>query len=250
MHEPEPTPHLSRISTRWDLLFQAHLGKGEAAAKAQEALLRRYWGAIYRYLLAVVREPNVAEDLAQEFALRFVSGAFKRADPELGRFRDFVKKALYHLVVDFQRREQGRPRPLPPDAVSPAGSLGEMDSADQKFIDCWRQELLRRTWEGLAAVEAKGGNLFHTVLRWRVENPETPSTQLAEKLEAQFGKPVKQGTIRVTLHRARERFADLLIDEVARSLQTSDVAQMEQELIDLDLLAYCAPALERRKRET
>ncbi len=41
------------------------------------------------------------------------------------------------------------------------------------------------------------------------------------------------------------KFADFLLQEVARSLQTSERDRLEQELIDLELLAYCRPALER-----
>ena len=54
------------------------------------------------------------------------------------------------------------------------------------------------------------------------------------------------GGVRQTLHRARERFADLLLDEVIQSLDHPDAERLEQELIDLALLEYCRPALERR----
>ena len=54
------------------------------------------------------------------------------------------------------------------------------------------------------------------------------------------------GNARVILHRAREQFADLLVDEVQQSLDTTDVGRIREELTDLNLLAYCKPALERR----
>ena len=73
--------HLSRISTMWTMVFQAHKDAPQAAA-AQAVLLERYCGAIYRYLLSAVRDANVADELAQEFALRFVKGYFRRASPE------------------------------------------------------------------------------------------------------------------------------------------------------------------------
>jgi hypothetical protein len=53
--------------------------------------------------------------------------------------------------------------------------------------------------------------------------------------------------VRQTLHRAREKFAVLLLDEVARSLQTDDLDRIEQELIDLGLQSYCRSALTRRR---
>src|SRR5262245_30429433 len=103
---------LSRISTLWTVLFEAHREPGEAAAEAQRALMRRYSGAVYRYLLGAVRDEDAAGDLAQEFAVRFLKGDFRRADPERGRFRDYLKRALVHLVTDHHRRRQKWPRPL------------------------------------------------------------------------------------------------------------------------------------------
>jgi RNA polymerase sigma-70 factor (ECF subfamily) len=246
MSGDESAVHLSRISTHWDLLFQAHRGQGPTVSQAQQELLRRYCGAIYRYLLGVLRDAHAAEDLSQEFALRFVRGAFKNADPERGRFRDFVKTAVYHLIVDHHRYQQARPSPLPEQLQSPDTPD---DSADAEFIKHWRGEILGRTWEALAALEQQSGSLFYTVLRWRVEHPNSPAAELANQLSESLGKPFTEGGMRVTLHRAREKFADLLLDEVARSLQSSDNERIEQELIDLDLLAYCKPALERRKQE-
>ena len=82
---------------------------------ARAALVHRYRGAIYRYLLGAVRNPDVADDLAQDFALRLVRGDFRNADPERGRFRDLVKTVLFHLIVDYQRRQKAQPRALPPD---------------------------------------------------------------------------------------------------------------------------------------
>src|SRR5438309_556796 len=72
---------LSHIATRWSVLLQAHQ-ETDAAAAARQQLLERYCGAVYRYLLAAVRDHHAAEDLTQEFALRFVRGQFRLANPE------------------------------------------------------------------------------------------------------------------------------------------------------------------------
>jgi RNA polymerase sigma factor (sigma-70 family) len=244
MSPEESAAHLSHISTRWDLLFQAHQGQATTAGQARQELLRRYCGAIYRYLLAALRDPAAAEELSQEFALRFVRGAFKNADPEKGRFRDFVKTSLYHLIVDYRRRRQSQPGPLPEHL---AGLEEPTDAGDAEFLRHWRGEVLGRTWEALAAHEVDTGQLFHTVLRWRVEHPQSPAAELAEQLSRRTGKSYSEGNVRVTLHRAREKFADLLLAEVACSLQSDEKHRMEQELIDLDLLPYCRSALDRRE---
>jgi RNA polymerase sigma-70 factor (ECF subfamily) len=248
MSDSEEASHLSRISTRWEELIEAQHGRGGEALRAQQAILCRYCGAIYRYLFSMVRDPDAAEELSQEFALRFVRKGFKGARPERGRFRDFVKRSLSNLVADHYRRLRTKTGQL-------AGSGSDLLSpdmpaagADAEFIRHWRGELLGRAWERLAADEAANGRLFHTVLRWRVEHPQEPAARLAGELQARSGKILTEGSIRVTLHRARERFADLLLDEVARSLQSADPERIEQELIDLDLFTYCRPALERRAR--
>ena len=53
--------------------------------EAQKLLMEYYFGAVYRYLRVSVRDPEAAADLAQDFALRFVRGDFKKADPSRGR---------------------------------------------------------------------------------------------------------------------------------------------------------------------
>ena len=84
------------------------------------------------------------------------------------------------------------------------------------------------------------------MLRLRADHPELPSPQLAERLAAELGRPMTADGVRQALHRARGRFAELLLDEVAQSLTAPDPEQLEQELIDLRLLSYCQPALNRR----
>ena len=48
------------------------------------------------------------------------------------------------------------------------------------------------------------------------------------------------------IHRARDKFADLLLEEVIQSLKTPAEAELIQELTDLRLRALCQPALDRR----
>jgi hypothetical protein len=61
-----------------------------------------------------------AEDLFEESALRLVHGDLRGADAGRGRFRDFVKGVLFHLVADHHKRQRRRPRPLPSAYPEPA----------------------------------------------------------------------------------------------------------------------------------
>jgi RNA polymerase sigma-70 factor (ECF subfamily) len=246
MSQPDTNDHLSRISTRWDLLREAQQG-GDPAAEAQRLLMKRYCGAVYHYLVAALRDPVAAEDVSQEFALRFLRGDFKAADPQRGRFRNYVKTVLYHLVADYHRARNVQPDSLPSEASRlPIAAPGP---ADQVFVTCWREELLDRTWDELAALETQTGQPYCTVLRWRAENPTEPAARLAEQLTQERGKAFTEAGIRQTLHRAREKFVTFLLDEVGRSIQSTDPADVEQELAELGLLAYSRQAPQRRGRE-
>ena len=233
---------LSGLQTLWSQVRLAHDTDASARKAASEALLRRYAGAVRRYLLAVVRDREAADDLAQEFALRFLRGDFRNADPGRGRFRDYVKVAVLNLVTDHHRRQKARPVPVPPEDLNRADTS---DSNDGVFRESWRDELLDRVWEALATVERETGRPLHTVLRFRAAHPKASSTEMAEKVGARLNKPVTAVGVRQTLHRAREKFAELLLDAVADTLDAPTRDRLGEELEELGLLDYCRPVLEK-----
>lgn len=236
-----PDSHLSRISTNWDLLAQAHGGWGDASTTAQHALLLRYGDAVYRYLLHAVRDPQAADDLSQEFALRWLSGAFKNADPARGRFRGYLSTALHNLVIDYYRRRQGEPLPLKPDSVDHPPAAPAPDRLEIAFVQEWRQGVLDAAWRELERAEVEGEGRHYTVLRWRATNPDSEVAACADYLSGRYGKAFTAAGVRQTLHRARKKYADLLLQEVARSLGGGSPEAVEQELVDLGLLGYCRP---------
>jgi RNA polymerase sigma-70 factor (ECF subfamily) len=239
MNEEAANDRLSKISTAWSLMQLAHGTEADAAAAAQQQIVQRYGGAVYRYLRAALRDPVAADDLAQEFALALVRGQLRHADPERGRFRDYVKTVLFHLVSKHRKKQGKQPQQLAPAA--PALDQTAADP-DRDFDESWRQELLTRTLEALARAQPT----YHAVLRFRFDHPDVPSHEMAEPLGRQLGKPVTAEGVRQTLRRARALFAELLVDEVAHSLRSPSLELVEQELGELGLLSYCRPVLERR----
>ena len=118
-------PHLSQIQTLWSVVELAH-GDNTAMQSAQQKMLDRYGGAVRRYALAALRDEDAADEVFQEFALKFVRGDFRGADPGKGRFRAFVKTVVYRLIVDYQRRKKklGREGQMHTNLAEP----GERDS--------------------------------------------------------------------------------------------------------------------------
>jgi len=238
---------LSRISTQWALVFQAHQGDTEEVEAAQVALMLRYGGAIHRYLLAALRDPEAAEELDQEFALRFLRGDFHRADPDRGRFRDFIKRAIRNLIVDHYRRRKVRPHSLSEVASEPASpDEGLPESFDRQFVESWRRELMDRAWDRLAEHQARKGHRYHTVLRFRADHPEMRSPEMAKRLAVILGRPISDVGVRQALRVARDLYVGFVLSEVIRTLDAPTRDSVESELIELKLLDYCRPALARR----
>jgi RNA polymerase sigma factor (sigma-70 family) len=242
--DPPRQQNLNEINTHWTVVRQAH--GDEAVGAARAALVERYSGAVYRYLLGALRDRDAADDLFQDFCLRFLRGDFRNADPRKGRFRDFVKTALFHLIVDHQNRRRDAPRVVSLEAADGAAHSPGLPCSEQQFLESWRNEILGRTWQALERNSAQGGHAYYRVLRCRSDHPDFSSSALAEQLSTEFGRPIKADWVRQTLRRAREQFTDLLVEELAVTLEEPTPHRLEEELQDLGMLDYCRDALNRR----
>lgn len=239
----ELVSHLSRIETLWSVVRRAHEAPTSESshhqATAQRQLLDQYGTAIRRYLLAAIKDANQADDIFQEFALKFVRGEFRKADPQRGKFRFYVKTVLHNLIRDYKRKNTRLAQLEDADAEVDASSTAEIDQQEELFLIEWREDLLARTWDALEQSAASGKSQYFSVLTLRVQNPASSYEQLASQLSEIVGKPLTNASARVLVHRAREKFARLLIDQVANSLDNPALDQVEQELAELRLLDYC-----------
>jgi RNA polymerase sigma-70 factor (ECF subfamily) len=259
---------LSRIKTRWTMVFQAHQGQGDETASFQRRrLLLLYYRPVYNYLRAMVRDPDVAEELTHEFAVRFLRGDFKRADPACGRFRDLLKAAVRHLAIDYWRwqrvEKEKAPVHLPHDQygtpvagnwrleprVRKPPSDPELDTseADRAFLRAWRGQVLAQAWRALARFQEQTGCGYYTVLNVRTEHPEEHSAELARLVGDRLRKPLSEPAFRQLLRRSREKFADLVVAAVARSLGTRNRDAVEAELIEVGLHSYCRHSVARMR---
>ena len=239
---------LSRIATQWSVVRRAHGSETEDRHSAQRALLERYGGAVRRYLVASLRSVDAADEVFQEFALRFVRGDFHKADPDHGKFRGFLKTIIGRMIIDYHRRNQRRNRREIVAQVEPSpANQDQRAPSELDFSVSWREDLLARAWEQLREVETQSGRPLFTILRHRVEHAEDNSQVLAEQLSERLGKPMTAGNVRVLVHRARDKFAEFLLSEVADSVESESLDQLEEELIELRLHDYCRDALQRRR---
>ena len=229
---------LSNISTHWEELIAAHEDDqfDQAGANLRGEILRRYAKCVFQYILGATKNHHAAEDLTQEFALRFVRGDFRNANPGQGRFRDYLKASLRNLVTDFFRSKTSD------ESIE---KLGEeqaravvLESLESTFAQQWRQRVLGITWNALQEFESSKQTQYYSVLFLRAEYPSSSSDDLAELYAQQKSREVSAAWIRQTLHRARSKFAELLIEEVGKTLNSNSRQEISDELADLGLKKY------------
>ena len=229
---------LSNITTNWEELIAAHDDDqfDQVGARLRGEILRRYADCVFQYILGATKNHHAAEDLTQEFALRFVRGDFRNANPRQGRFRDYLKTSLRNLVTDFFRSKANN------ESIEKLGddlarSIA-LESLESTFAEQWRQRVLGITWNALQEFESAKQTQYYSVLFIRTQHPDSSSDDLAELFSEQKGRAVSAAWIRQTLHRARTKFAELLIDEVGKTLNSSSRQEIRDELADLGLKKY------------
>jgi RNA polymerase sigma factor (sigma-70 family) len=216
-------PHLNKIQTDWDIV------------RMPGRVVELYADAVREYLHAFLHNLHDAEEVAQEFFLRLAQCGLPHVRRERGRFRDYLKKAVRNAALNHLRSKRAAEQPsaaLPEPTVPPP-------DPDQEWLKGWRQCLLDRAWRALEAHQREApDSLFATVLRLAVAHPDEDSEALAVRAAAACGRPVKADAFRKQLSRARRKFTDLLLQEVAQTLDAPGPDQVVDELVDLGLMVY------------
>ncbi|MFQ3651706.1 MAG: sigma-70 family RNA polymerase sigma factor [Gemmataceae bacterium] len=237
---------LNQITTLWSELRVAHNEADAGQQFARERMLDRYSGAIFRYLLKALGDSEAAHDLHQEFAVRFLSGRLQGADPQQGRFRDYLKGVLYNLIAEHHHRRIRQERQLLEEIPEPAVPCALQQEQEEAFRKSWTRELLARTWANLQRHEQQTGQPFYTVLRYRADHPEQTSEQMAQALSLPLQRALSAANVRKLLERARSNFGNLLIEEVMQSLADPTPEDIAEELAELGLLEMVRKELEQR----
>jgi RNA polymerase sigma-70 factor (ECF subfamily) len=225
---------------------QAHQDESEETAAARARLIEKYGDAIRRYLMACLRDPDAVDEVYQEFSLKFVQGKFSGVTADKGRFRSYIKTVIYHLVADYGRsRKKYAATAIEHESLLTDNAQADGHSLDMQFQESWRDSLLTNCWQRLEQEERESGKPWYTVLKLRSENGNARSAELAELATSRVGKEITAANVRVLVHRARERFAELLTQTVKDSLDNPSPEELEHELIDLNLWQYCKPILQQ-----
>jgi RNA polymerase sigma factor (sigma-70 family) len=215
---------LDELSTYWPLIHDPH------------QFVHRYAPAIRRYLEALLHNVHDAEDVAQDFLLKGIVRGFVRGEAVRGRFRAYLKTAVRNAALTYLQRR--RPGHLDGPVLAQVADRHDSEAeAEAAWLAEWRRCLIEHALDALDRHQQQTpGNLFATAIRLVLDHPDDDSTRLAARASALVGRPVRAEAFRKQLSRARRCFADLLIREVARSLEAPTPAQIEDELNAIGVL--------------
>jgi len=236
------SPRIDAIETQWSMVRRAHQGTMVSGGDAKQVLVMRYSSAVRGYVRAMTGDDNEADELSQDVIVRILKGDFAGADPDRGRFRDLLKVAVRNMVRNHWAKKNRR-KTVDFEMSETENLSGENDQADP-WLNSWRHNLLENSWSRLKDYESdKKGSVAYTLLKLRAENPKDDSPTIAQKLSEKVGKEFRPDTTRQNLRRARIRFAEFLVEEIAQGLEEADPSRIQEELICLGLFEHIRDVL-------
>lgn len=227
------TPTQSFSPTRWTLVLRA--GQHDPDGRTALAdLCETYYQPVFRFLRAEGRTEDTARELTQEFFARLLrSGNIRGADPSLGRFRSYLLGAVKHFLQDLrdqaltQKRGSGHtPEPLPDEstqATGPRPAHPIQPPSDTYFDREWALHLLDRALLRLShEMEASGKAPTFALLKpWLTGTSTLPQSEAATQLN------LSPGALKVTIHRLRSRFREIVRQEIASTVATPEEIDTE-----------------------
>ena len=157
-------------------------------------LMTQYQGRVYGQVLAIVRRPLDAEDIAQEVWLSAARSISQLRDPS--RFKPWVLRIARNAALDFIDRGKVRPAAVPLDDLDPASEPRESDHVDPQ-TQLALKERYHSVWK---AMEALGERDRHALLLREVQGYSYQ--EIADSLK------VSSSTAQVVVCRARQRFRE------------------------------------------
>jgi RNA polymerase sigma factor (sigma-70 family) len=223
------------VTTHWSVVLTAGGSDTTGARDALAKLCQTYWYPLYAYVRRRNFSPPDAEDLTQEFFARFLEHNWVgNADREKGRFRTFLLSAVNHFLANewdkARAQKRGGGAPLLPLQFDTAETRYGREPADnvtpeQHFERRWAMTLLEAVVNRLQKEYEQDGKaeLFAAL------NPCLVGDRTAQPYEALASKlGVSEGAVKSAVHRLRQRYRQLLRDEIAHTV--AGPGEVEEEL--------------------
>jgi DNA-directed RNA polymerase specialized sigma24 family protein len=231
--------------TSWTLLARARKQTDEGA-RARDDFARKYYRPVQEFLLVLVRDPEQAHELAQDFFSKLCApgGLLERAHPTKGTLRDYLLRALRNSAIDYYRIRRKQSLETHPDQEG-AGGWDIIDnpglpSAETAFHEAWVKATLAEALSRVRALCLKRNQDVHLELfEARYLNDAHPVPGW-EELGARYGLDQKAARDRAdtAARHFRLTLRRMLRSEIAA---TSRGRQITEEAIDHEIRALLSP---------
>ncbi len=226
---------MSFDTTQWTLVVAAGDSQHPDSRAALEDLCQSYWYPLSAYLRRRGYARDEAEDVVQGFFTQLLDKKYlKAADRERGRFRSFLLTSLKNFAANEWDRKKAKKRggattTLSLDFETAEGRYhlepASEQTPEQVFDRGWAVTQLRQALERVGA-ESTGGESerrFELLKGYLTgDAQDVRYKDVADELD------MSEGAVKVAVHRLRQRFGDVLRDEVARTL--NDPADVDDEI--------------------
>jgi RNA polymerase sigma-70 factor (ECF subfamily) len=233
------TPNRTFPKTRWSMIRQATADhSNEAGGRAMAEFCRNYREPLLAFTRATVAHPQDAEDLVQGFFEKLLTRNFlSSANPERGRLRTFLLTCLKRHIVDEHRHhaagKRGGGAMVVP--IDNAMDIPSQDATpDELFHRQWAMVILSRSLETLRRSWSETGKerLFEALQPWLGFRPENDADRAALAVELGMSK----GALKTALYRLRRDYREILLQEVADTLDVKTPNEVQAELKELLVL--------------
>lgn len=224
----------SFLTTHWSVVLTAQ-SRTPAAQVALDQLCRHYWRPLYAFVRREGHGPEEAKDLTQEFFARFLQrNDFDAVRREKGRLRSYLLVSLKHFLANERNRARAIKRGEGEQTISLDEILAHQRSEHEPASSLTAEQIYERRWalSVLDQVMTRLGNefnasgkapLFERLKEQLADDPGRPSqAEIARELG------MTENAVKQAFHRLRERYRDIVREEVAHTVATP--GDIEDEL--------------------
>lgn len=206
-------------------MLHAADAKDPKAEASLSRLCQTYWFPLYDYIRRLGHSPEDAQDLTQEFLARLVHKDYlKGVKQEKAKFRSFLLVAL----KGFLANEWDRARRLKRGGGVPVVSIDAQDTENRFLAEPVDERSPEKAFERRWALTLLG----HVLRRLEAEFCASNKAPLFEELKgllsgeeanssyAELGQRfgMSEANVKVTVHRLRRRYREILREEVAATV--------------------------------
>ena len=235
-----PTFPDSFHTTRWTVVRQAANDSDPAARQALATLCETYWYPVYAFIRRSGKSAHDAEDLTQGFFARLLEKhILAAADPAKGTLRAFLLTCVRRYLADDHDRAMAQKRgaavlvSFDPARAEETYATEPVDhlAPDRLYQRRWALTILDHSFDLLRAVYTADGKaaLFDTLRPFLGFGPDPEKRY--EEIAATTGTPV--ATLKTRVFRLRQRWRELLFEQVAATLDTPTEIEIKAELGEL-----------------